>query len=97
MDYSCKLKLENSIFARAYRLAVPVHSCLGRLSSPSSDAYLGALLYVYNAFFQADNFYQFCSAENPLEGYELFKKSRAGSKGRCMSFLSAEYPFELLF
>lgn len=53
--YAQKLALENKIFACADKLRYVIFSKNGRLFCPKSDAYLQALLCVYNRFFGAEN------------------------------------------
>lgn len=52
---SQKILLENAIFARANIIGIEVHAYAGRLFTRSVDAYLQALLQVYNAFFYEEN------------------------------------------
>lgn len=52
MSFSVKLDLENRIFARAAFLHIEIYANGGRwCSSLQTDAYLNALLNVYNYFF----------------------------------------------
>lgn len=94
---SRKINLENKIYARAAYLHAVIHSKSGGLNSAHPDGYLQALICVYNAFFQYANWVQFCTHENPLEGYYLFHKSEKYPRVRTCLFLPQEYKTELLF
>lgn len=92
MSYPQKITLENTIFARAELLRVAVCGKAGRLISSSTDAYLQALLYVYNAFFYEENWNDYCTQENDLEGFYNFRQMSV----RTPVFLGKEYKFELI-
>ena len=74
MYFQQKIKLENNIFARAEKLHVQVYARAGKFISSSEDKYLMALLSVYNAFFSKENWENFCTQEDALEGLRGFKK-----------------------
>ncbi len=71
--YAKKLKLENDIYFRAACLGVTVAGVRGRLRTLSTDAYLNALIRVYNRFFGIEN-----QASSPIEDgiYLSFKKQQ---------------------
>ena len=97
VNLSSKLTLENKIFTRAAVLQKAVHSCQGKLISPSADAYLQTLLTLYNMYFYRENFLTYCADENPLAAYHLFRKTRAPISSRT-PVLSVRPTFtELLF
>ncbi len=97
MNFASKLTLENKIFARAAALQTAVHSCQGKLVSWSQDAYLQALLTLYNAYFHRENFLTFCTDENPLAAYRLFQKTRVPVSSRTMVLGTHPTFTELLF
>lgn len=96
MSFSSKLTLENKIFARAAALQTAVHGRQGQLVSPSKDAYLQALLSLYNAYFFRENFFTFCADENPLAAYRLFQKTRVPVTSRPTVLSASQSLIEIL-
>ncbi len=92
MNCAQKISLENCIFARAGQLQMAVHARAGRLVSGSGDAYLQALLRVYNAFFYQENRQNFCAQENGLAGIKNFPYRFS----RVPILSDKEYKFELI-
>ncbi len=60
MSFAGKLRLENSIFARAQVVRSAVYAQDGGLFAPAQDAILQTLLFHYNVCYRAENFRQFC-------------------------------------
>ncbi len=87
-----KIELENAIFARAACMGAPVHARSGRLVSPCKEACLQALLHVYNAFFYAENWKDFCTQEDLLLPLAYFKNHPS----RTPILSAKEYNFELI-
>jgi len=71
--YAKKLKLESDIYFRAACLGAAIIGAGGHLRTLSKDAYLRALIRVYNRFFGTEN-----QASLPIEdgGYSSFKNQQ---------------------
>ena len=100
MNLSAKIDLENRIFARAARLSAPVDGVRGRLSSPADDAYLQALLNVYNRFFLDENRVLFLE-EEPSLTWRYFKQERRFLPFLCpikgVPFFACDFKANLFF
>lgn len=87
-----KIELENAIFARAARVDASVYARSGRLFSPCKERCLQTLLWVYNAFFYEENWKNFCTQEESLEGLTYFTSHPA----RTPILSAKEYNWELI-
>lgn len=84
-----RIKLENAIYASASKLRTVIHARGGRLVCTEKNAYLQALLEVYNAFFGEDNWKNFCT-------HEYRPRQLKGILFHTVLLSKKEYKFELL-
>ncbi len=96
MSLSSKIDLENKIFARAVLLKTTVHVKEGALISPAEDLELQTLIYVYNANFRAENFNNFCTAQDALEQRQHYLAQRTYSPGLTRIYNAQTMNFELI-
>ena len=89
-----RINLENAIFARAAQLHEKIWSKNGALLTAAVDAYLLALISVYNQFFQVEN--QQCFPEATEDVWANFFTSSVRFGGRLLPFqdLKSELFFE---
>lgn len=91
-----KIDLENAIFARAYETGTSVYGVMGALVSNSADRKLEALLYVYNAFFRAENQRQFCEVREVLATCRMYRMQSRYAAGLGKNYREKELNFELV-
>lgn len=96
MSLSSKIELENAIFARAAFLKTTVHAKYGGLVSPAEDLELQTLLYVYNVHFHAENFRNFCTAQDALEQRQHYLAQYSRPPGLTRIYSAKELNFELI-
>ena len=96
MSLSSKIDLENLIFARAALLNTVVYAKYGALISPAEDLELQTLLYVYNAHFRAENFKNYCTAQEALAQRQAYLAQRTRPPGLTRIYNAKQLNFELI-